>query len=181
MTLAANNLIENNLKLVHYVINEFTKSTYTERNSLYDSDDLFQIGCIGLTKAAKFFNEAKGSFSSYAISAIRNEIYMAFNYQAKGEDTTDFDFDKGDALEKRTEILRGELDCCSKVMYDCFKDDLVSALPKKMQSDAKKILSMLEMGYRENEAADILGLAPARVYRIVRKIRLTYKEKNTSF
>lgn len=176
MTLAANNLIENNLKLVHYVINEFTKSTYTERNSLYDREDLFQIGCIGLTKAAKLFDEAKGSFANYAISAIKNEIYMAFNYQAKGEDTTDFDFDKGDALEKRVEILEGASDCSDEIMYDCFKEDLVRNLPRKMQGDAKKILAMLEMGYKENEAADILGLAPARVYRIVRKIRLTYSE-----
>jgi RNA polymerase sporulation-specific sigma factor len=64
----ANQRIELNIKLVHSVCQKFTG----------EYEDLFQIGCIGLIKAAKTFKEEKGyAFSSYAIPIIRNEILMS--------------------------------------------------------------------------------------------------------
>lgn len=61
-------LIENNLKLVHTVCKKFTGRGF-------DYDDLYQIGCIGLIKAAKRFDESLGyKFSTYAVNLIIGEI-----------------------------------------------------------------------------------------------------------
>ena len=65
-------LIENNLPLVHSCALRF-------KNRGVDYDDLFQAGCLGLTKAAKGFDEERGfEFSTYAVPAILGEIKRIF-------------------------------------------------------------------------------------------------------
>lgn len=59
--------ITKNLPLVRYVLN-------TYYNDLRTDEDLFQEGCIGLIKAADFWNPEFGAFSTYAIPVIRSQI-----------------------------------------------------------------------------------------------------------
>lgn len=60
------------LNLVHSCAGRF-------RNRGIEYDDLFSIGCIGLLKAAKGFDESKGfRFSTYAVPFIFGEIKHAF-------------------------------------------------------------------------------------------------------
>ena len=64
--------IEKHLGLVHLCCQRFRK-----RGIEYD--DMFQSGCIGLTKAAKNFDPTKGvKFSTYAVPAILGEIRLLF-------------------------------------------------------------------------------------------------------
>ena len=66
-----NELIENNLRLVWYVVQNYFKADCDEGNG----DDLFQVGCIGLVKAADGFDANRGiQFSTYACKCIWNEI-----------------------------------------------------------------------------------------------------------
>ena len=61
-------LIEKNLGLVHHIVKRFSGRGY-------DMEDLFQIGAVGLTKAAQRFDESKGfAFSTYAVPLIIGEI-----------------------------------------------------------------------------------------------------------
>ena len=60
--------IQGNLRLVLSVIKRFS-------NSSENADDLFQIGCIGLCKAAA--TDKGGCFSTYAYRLIWNEICTA--------------------------------------------------------------------------------------------------------
>ncbi|MEG0259891.1 MAG: sigma-70 family RNA polymerase sigma factor [Lysinibacillus sp.] len=63
-------LIENNLGLVHYAANTF-------HNTGEDIEDLVSVGYIGLIKAADTFVVGKGAkFATYATTCIRNEILM---------------------------------------------------------------------------------------------------------
>ncbi len=63
-------VVEHNLKLV-------LKVTYRFKSSGYDLQDLFQIGVIGLIKAAKGFDINRGfKFSTYAVSKIIGEIRL---------------------------------------------------------------------------------------------------------
>jgi RNA polymerase sporulation-specific sigma factor len=75
-----NDIIESNLTLVHFIINKYHKNivrTINSRGLAYD--DLFQIGCVGLVKAANNFDEDLGyTFSTYAKHVISNEIKMFF-------------------------------------------------------------------------------------------------------
>ena len=67
-----NQLIEANVRLVHSCCKRFTG-----RGMEYD--DLFQVGCIGLLKAAEGFDESRGlCFSTYAVPTILGEIKRLF-------------------------------------------------------------------------------------------------------
>lgn len=61
-------MIEKNLGLVGSVCKKYLHMNY-------EYDDLFQVGCIGLTKAVKNFDISKGfEFSTYAVPLITGEI-----------------------------------------------------------------------------------------------------------
>ena len=64
--------IEENLGLVH----AFAKR-YVNRGVEYD--DLYGAGCVGLVKAAKAFDENRGTaFSTYAVPVIVGEMKRLF-------------------------------------------------------------------------------------------------------
>ena len=61
-------LIEENLGLVRHIVKRFVGRGY-------DTEDLFQIGCIGLIKAIdKFDLQFNVRFSTYAVPMIQGEI-----------------------------------------------------------------------------------------------------------
>lgn len=65
-------LIEENVRLVHSCCKRFVG-----RGIEYD--DIFQVGCIGLLKAADGFDESRGlCFSTYAVPTILGEIKRLF-------------------------------------------------------------------------------------------------------
>ena len=67
-----NKLIESNVRLVHSCCKRFVG-----RGIEYD--DIFQVGCIGLVKAADGFDESRGlCFSTYAVPTIMGEIKRLF-------------------------------------------------------------------------------------------------------
>lgn len=65
--------IEDHFGLVHKIVNKYFK-----RTNLYEYDDLFQVGCIGLVKASKKFDESRGKFSTIATHCITNELRHHF-------------------------------------------------------------------------------------------------------
>ena len=67
-----NTLIETNVRLVHSCCKRFVG-----RGIEYD--DIFQVGCIGLVKAADGFDSSRGlCFSTYAVPNIIGEIKRLF-------------------------------------------------------------------------------------------------------
>jgi RNA polymerase sigma factor (sigma-70 family) len=71
-------LIEENIGLVGRVIKDKVRGV--RGIGIFDYDDLFQIGCIGLCKAADTYKPGKVRFSTYAYILIRNEILDALEY-----------------------------------------------------------------------------------------------------
>lgn len=74
-------LVEENMGLVGKVIKDCVHGLTP--GSIYDYDDLYQIGCLGLCKAAQSTRPGKGAFSTYAYLLIRNEIYDALDYATR--------------------------------------------------------------------------------------------------
>lgn len=69
--------IEDNIGLVKSCISKFSYQHC-------DYDDLFQAGCLGLTKAYKKFDDKRGTkFSSYAVPYILGEIKNYFSENRK--------------------------------------------------------------------------------------------------
>lgn len=64
------NLVEDNLKLVSYVIKKYYPGHIGD-------EDMFQCGCIGLMKAAQKYDESRGAFSTYASLFIRMDIKVS--------------------------------------------------------------------------------------------------------
>lgn len=69
---AIESLVTNNIGLVWSIVHRF-------KNSHYDKEDLFQIGCIGLMKAIYHFDSNyQVQFSTYAVPIIMGEIKRFF-------------------------------------------------------------------------------------------------------
>ena len=65
-------LVKENLSLVWSLVHRFN-------NSIYDKEELFQIGCVGLIKAINKFDTAYDvCFSTYAVPIILGEIKRHF-------------------------------------------------------------------------------------------------------
>ncbi len=74
--------VEANMGLVNKVIQDCVHTP--DKGCIYDYDDLFQIGCIGLCKAAQTDRPGhKSAFSTYAYRLIRNEIYTQLEYATR--------------------------------------------------------------------------------------------------
>ena len=72
-----NEFIENNIGLVRSCVSKFFYNGS-------DYDDIFQAGCLGLTRAAKLFDEKRGvKFSTYAVPFILGEIKDFFHNNKK--------------------------------------------------------------------------------------------------
>lgn len=75
--------VEQNIRLIQKVINDKVHGPY--QLGIYTYDDLFQIGCIGLCKAAA--TDKGGTFSTYAYRLIWNEICDALIYSTRRQAT----------------------------------------------------------------------------------------------
>ncbi len=62
-------LVERNLRLVVHIVKKY-------QNTDDDMEDFISIGCIGLIKAIKTFDEKKGRLATYACRCIENELLM---------------------------------------------------------------------------------------------------------
>lgn len=81
LTDAQRDQVEANMGLVGKVIKDKVRDI---RNlGIFDYNDLFQIGCIGLCEAVKTYKPDKTHFSTYAYILIRNEIFKAIEYATR--------------------------------------------------------------------------------------------------
>ncbi len=62
-------LVERNLRLVVHIAKKY-------QNTDEDIEDFISIGCIGLIKAIKTFDDKKGRLATYACRCIENELLM---------------------------------------------------------------------------------------------------------
>ena len=77
LTLEQKALVEQNLLLVHKFLHSKKSGS---RVGIYSYDDLYQIGCVGLCKAAAGYRQGSVPFEGYAWIVVRNEIYHALEY-----------------------------------------------------------------------------------------------------
>lgn len=79
LTAQQQKIVEENIGLVGKVIKD--KVHGLNQSGFYTYDDIFQIGCIGLSKAAA--TDKGGVFSTYAYRLIWNEICDALIYASR--------------------------------------------------------------------------------------------------
>lgn len=83
LTDAQRKLVEDNVKLVHWFLNRYTRVLPSEY------DDVFQTCCLGLMEAARRYDPGIGKFSTYATIAIKNTYRkMRRHEKTKGRQPT---------------------------------------------------------------------------------------------
>lgn len=153
-----NELIEQNMKLVYYIISK-------DYPTFIRDEDIIQSGMLGLCKAAQNWDSTKSQFSTYACKCIRNEINQEFIRRKP--------YSKNLSLEHKVgtdgtlgDILPGD-DEMSTVDYGDFGSQL--------SAFENEVLEMSNFGYDTDEIARILSVPVTKVQKILRIIRLKWK------
>ena len=148
-----NELIEQNMKLVYYVI----KRHYP---TFFGDDDLAQVGMIGLIRAADVWDESRGKFMPLAYTCIRNEIRLELKRRyARGDmngDTASLDAGvrdtDGDTTLADTMVGDHGVELSTLAVYgDC------------LTNREKFIVERFLLGTRFSDIARELGVSPSGI------------------
>lgn len=144
------------LNLVHHTIR---KHHYTPANDM-TNEDLFQIGCIGLVKAAEKFDPSRGGkFSTYAVNWIRSEIGRAMVVYTRQKNTAQRPL-RLDAKIADTEITLGE----SITSNDDVEGNVIANETAKRALEMEPVIArMLLKGHNQKEIAKELGMTHQNV------------------
>lgn len=149
-----------NKNLVHYIL----KIKY---NQYQFDEDMIQEGMIGLWKACQTFDEDKGyKFATYAAICIVNEIRMAYRKVKKHSihtisledpvpDQEDLTF--ADTIEDPLGSVED-----SGVFFNVFYETL--------SDNEKKVIELKLYGYRQEDAARMMGITQGGFSRIKNRI-----------
>jgi len=159
-------LVEENMGLVKTVISQHVHAP--NGLGVYDYDDLFQIGCIGLCKAAVSFKPQGKPFSIYACVVIRNEIFGVLTLSSRKrakelplsfiEDTPG----ESDALPK-------EVDVC--IALDSVKQRMGGVCAKGLEA-----LQLKAQGYSSAEIGEMYGVSANNVTAWIARARSRLKQ-----
>lgn len=156
--------VEENMGLVGLVIKERVRGI--DQIGIFSYDDLFQVGTIGLCKAAQTDRPGRGAFSTYAYRLIYNEIMTQLDYATlrRREQATDpaelpcITLD--DDLEQ-TEACQNLL-----ALLDQAERTAAGVTAKGIQA-----IRLLAQGYTNREIGDIYGVSANNVTAWVAKAR----------
>lgn len=152
-TMTRQQLIEDNMNLVYFVINK-------EYPTYKHDEDVIQSGMLGLCKAAEKWDEKKSKFSTYAIKWIRGEIIKEFVSRKPYSEMLSLDYEVGDDCVF-ADLVVGEEDV--DYVDDSFYDIL--------SQDEKQIVQLENEGYSTAEIAEVMGLTVQKVQQTIRRIR----------
>ena len=155
-------VVEQNLGLVGKVIKDKVHGLGQTGVLLYE--DLFQIGCIGLCKAAA--TDKGGCFSTYAYRIIWNEICDAL-VQATKLNSRECEMECSARVQETGENVQDLLESCElKAMLMQIKSDAEGILAKGIQC-----LLLAEEGYTSKELGKLFSSEPAAVRMWMTKAR----------
>ena len=169
-----NELILNNLNLVHFVI----KKMNIKIGNDFDYDDLYQVGVIGLIYASKNYEENKHiTFSTFSFVCIKNEI-LKFIYKGSYNDSLQVEIRDDVVLE---DTIRDEnVNIEEEIIFNENNQELHYILNNYLNESERKIIKMLygidSKVYKQNEISEIFNIPQYKVSRI--KIRLLKRIKD---
>ena len=143
-------LVEDNMGLVGTVIKEKVKNV--NNLGIFTYQDIFQIGCEGLTKAAMNYISSKEKFSTCAYIYIRNEIFNALDYAT--------------VRRRNEEIIDPEIVCGLLPAQDEFEDssseldkllDVAKTRAKGVVIKGIDAIKLMAQGYTCREIGKLMG------------------------
>lgn len=155
-------LIEDNINLVYFVVNKYYPTFQTD-------EDVIQSGMLGLCKAADSWDEDKSLFSTYASKCIRSEICMEFRRRKKHGGLLSLDYEvkdgEGDNVSFSS-VIKGEVDIN-------FVD--VDPIVNRLTAVEKDVFNLLLSGMSPSDISESYGWSNQKTNQIVRKIRLLWR------
>ena len=164
--------VEENMGLVGKVIQDCVHTLGA--GSMFGYDDLFQIGCLGLCKAAQTDKPGHTvAFSTYAYRLIRNEIYTQLEYATRRgrEVATDPDEMPCSVLDDETTEQR-EASLSLLHFLDRAEADATGVTAKGMRA-----IRLLAEGYSNREIGEQFGVPANYVTAWVAKARKVLKQQ----
>lgn len=166
ITLEREKLVTDNYNLIHHVLNKVLDLSFLKSQSLVDYEDLEQWGAIGLVKAAKGYDPSKGQFSTYACTAIRNEVLKELEKPQR-------------ELGKTTELTECiEVSSADNSQSRLEAENFITSIFAKMEKDKvkeiqlkKSMLLLLYGGTSIRQAAVSLGISKKKAETTVKYLR----------
>lgn len=161
---ARQQLIEDNMKLVYYLINMYYPT-------FVGDEDLVQCGMVGLCKAADKWDDSRSTFSTFASQVILNEIKIEFRRRAKEPSKVSLSTVVHNGDEKLTleSAIIGDEDV-NWVDVKGLRDCLVGR--------EVEVFDLLQSGLSQTEIGRKLGVSRQRVGECIRKIKIRWRKLN---
>jgi len=164
-------LILSHQNMIRFILKKYNSS---------HNEDLFQIGMVGLVKAANLFDESrKVAFSSFAYSCISNEILIYFRRQHRKSFN-----DYANTISYNALINEDDTNC---TLEDClgytpdFDEDINrQELYKKIENSLSPIEKEIIVSYyglynttpiKQTELSKKLNMSQANISRIIRRAK----------
>ena len=169
-------LVEENLGLISYAMTKLPIYLFDSR------EDAFQIGSIGLMKAARHYDPSRNIlFSTYAMPCIINELRMALRHINSSNPpgrTVSYDAPLPEAESCSLLDLIPSTDQPVDESFTVHEtlSEVISALRKMKDPDALEIIRMVVQNRKQEEIADRLGITQSAISRKIRKIRAALQQ-----
>lgn len=173
-------LVERNLRLVVHIVKKY-------QNADEDMEDFISIGCIGLIKAIRTFDEKKGRLATYACRCIENELLMFLRGKKKssrevslfepiGQDKEGNEIHLVDVIEQNQPDIIENMELTGNIRR------LLALMDTNLTERERRIIIMRYglYGNREvtqNEIGEALGISRSYVSRIEKKALGKLREK----
>lgn len=162
-------LVEENVGLVGLAIRRVLRFY----PAAIDADDLYQIGCVGLCKAAMGYEADSGfCFSTYAVRVITNDMRMAI----RNEYAQCRDIRKKDSLDRsitngHKEVTLGESIPSKDDTQTQTETRMILEDIRRLEGRDQTIARMLLDGAKQREIAQTLGVTQGQASKLVAKLR----------
>ena len=159
-------LVLDNQKLVYHVI---------KRLNLYNKlEDYFDIGLIGLCKAAQTFKPENGSrFSTYACVCIRNDILMEIRNENRQCDAYAISFSSIISSSKDNDLSLEDILSDYELENDILnREELISLITsiEKLNEEDKTIINLyFYQNKTQKQIAQILNMSQANASRRIQR------------
>lgn len=150
------------IAFVAYILKKHFHSTGIEY------DDLFQIGCVGLVKAANHYDASRGrAFTTYATTCIANEVLMEIRRRKREYGLNIVSFDRPISADESiflADIIPDSVDIGAECTTKAVVRQWLSALPEKKRQIL--LLSLVEC--EQKAIGQQVGMSQPYVSRIIK-------------
>ena len=154
-------LVENNHNLIYYYAHEHNISI----------DDHYDVLALALCKAAYNYNSKKGSFSTFAIKCMKNEVLQVYEKSLAKKRIPNDMISHYDNLWEINNFDNIDFLTESNVISREVTNHVISKISKILNNNEKTVLFLLLHVYKINESAKIENRYPQNIHRNVKNIQ----------